>query len=369
MDLPVAVVGGGPIGSALGLLLPSAVVLEASQYPRDKPCGEGLMPAGAAVLRSLGVDLKAEDFPTIEGICYRLPGGDLARSDFKEGPGFGTRRLRLDALLAGRAGVQSGVRLEGLRVLADGVELQTSAGSMTAGVVIGADGLRSTVSRLMGWSRAPRGSPRFGVVGHIATGIPLHDVEVCLLGPVETYLTPTGPGEALFAVLGSRGQLRHPGASVAETYRRCLRAARPDLATAHLSGRLTGAGPFNVRPRAVAGGRVFLVGDAAGFLDPLTGDAMTAGLQQAQWLTRLLAEDPASAPTRYQRCCDQQWRRRRLLASVALHLSRSQVLSRRAVHGLRRRPETLQRLLTVNQGLAGPGLLRPADWAALLGAA
>jgi 2-polyprenyl-6-methoxyphenol hydroxylase-like FAD-dependent oxidoreductase len=368
MDLPIAIVGGGPIGSALGLLLPSATVLEACRYPRDKPCGEGLMPAGAAILESLGVDLRGADFPTIAGVCYRLPSGEQARSDFKEGPGFGTRRLRLDALLAARAGVRSGVRLEGMRMLADGVELRTSEGSITANIVVGADGLRSTVARLMGWSRAPRGVPRFGVVGHIATWTPIPDVEVSLLGRVETYLAPTAPGEALFAILGPRGRLRHPQATVVETYRSYLRTARPDLGCAQLDGRLTGAGPFNVRPRSVASARVFLVGDAAGFLDPLTGDAMTAGLQQAQWLARLLAQDPGSAPMRYQRYCDRQWRTRRLVSGIALQLSRSQALSRRAVHGMARRPAALQRLLTVNQGLAGLGLLGPADWAALLGA-
>ena len=369
MDLPVAVVGGGPVGSALGLLIPGAVVVEARCYPRDKPCGEGLMPAGAAVLESLGVRLEESGFPTIAGVCYRLPSGESARSDFKEGSGFGTRRLRLDALLAARAGVRSGVRLEGMRLLTDGVELRTSAGPMTVGIVIGADGLRSTVSRLMGWSRSPQGIRRFGVVGHIATTASVPDVEVSLLGQVETYLAPVGAGEALFAVLGPRGRLRDQGASLAETYRRFLAAARPDLGDAPLIGPLTGAGPFNVRPRRVAAGCVFLVGDAAGFIDPLTGDAMTAGLQQAQSLARLLAEAPDSAPLKYQRFCDQQWGRRQRVAGIALHLSRSQLLSRRAVRGMRHRPEALQRLLTVNQGLADMGLLRPSDWAALLGMA
>lgn len=369
MDLPVAVVGGGPIGCAVGLMIPSATVFDARQYPRDKPCGEGLMPAGAAILESLGISLQQAGFPTIAGVRYRLPGGESVRSDFREGCGFGTRRLRLDALLASRARVVTGVRVLGMRVLEDRVELETSTGTISAGTVIGADGLRSTVSRLMGWTGVPRGRNRFGVVGHLATPTMIPDVEVTLFGEVETYLAPAGKEEVLFAVLGPRGCLRDRGGSVQGTYRRLLGSARPDLRTAPLVGRLSGAGPFFVRPRAVSCARVFLVGDAAGFLDPVTGDAMTAGLQQARWLARLLTDDPASAPARYRALCHHQWRRRLLVTRMALRLGGSDTLSRRAVHGLRRRPVALQRLLTVNQGLAGVGLLRPLDWAALLGLA
>ena len=61
MDADVLVIGGGPVGAALGMLLRRAglraVVVDRARFPRDKPCGEGLMPSGAAVLRDLGLDL------------------------------------------------------------------------------------------------------------------------------------------------------------------------------------------------------------------------------------------------------------------------------------------------------------------------
>ncbi|MDA8330515.1 MAG: FAD-dependent monooxygenase [Candidatus Dormibacteraeota bacterium] len=368
MDAPVVVVGGGPVGSTLGLLIPDSLVLDRAHFPRDKVCGEGLMPAGAEVLRRVGVDLAGAGSPRIRGVRYRLPGGESVSSDFAEGCGYGTRRLRLDALLASQARVRMGVAVSAMRVHPDRVELGTSLGPLTTLCVIGADGLRSTISALMGWRQPSPGGARYAMTGHIATTALLEDIEVTLLGEVETYLAPTGEGEALFAVLGARGAFRTGSQTVLDAYRHWLRCSRPDMGSAPMLDKLKGAGPFGVRPRLVADGRVFLAGDAAGFLDPLTGDAMTAGLQQAVALSGFLAADPPSAASRYRRFWAVQWRRRRLVSRLALALSSSQGLGDRAVRGLQRRPLALQRLMTVNQGLAGLSHLGPRDWAALLGA-
>ena len=62
VDAPLVVVGGGPVGSTLGLLVPGALVLEAGRFPRDKPCGEGLLPAGVEVLRRAGIELQGPGY-------------------------------------------------------------------------------------------------------------------------------------------------------------------------------------------------------------------------------------------------------------------------------------------------------------------
>ncbi|MGH7697358.1 MAG: FAD-dependent oxidoreductase, partial [Candidatus Dormibacteria bacterium] len=74
MDARVVVAGGGPVGSALGLMLPGALVLEAGDFPRDKACGEGLMPSGARLLAEAGVELAREGFPPLAGVSYRVAG-------------------------------------------------------------------------------------------------------------------------------------------------------------------------------------------------------------------------------------------------------------------------------------------------------
>src|SRR5262249_60667288 len=79
------------------------LVLEKAALPRDKPCGEGLMPSGVKVLARLGIDLVAEGFPAVTGITYRLVSGASVRGDLATGHGFGVRRSRLPPLLGGPA--------------------------------------------------------------------------------------------------------------------------------------------------------------------------------------------------------------------------------------------------------------------------
>ncbi|MDQ6772883.1 MAG: NAD(P)/FAD-dependent oxidoreductase [Candidatus Dormibacteraeota bacterium] len=375
MDADVAVIGGGLVGASFGLLVRraglSAMVLDQGTFPRDKPCGEGLMPAGAAVLAGLGLDLEGHGFPALAGVRYRLGEGGrdgTAGASFRNGHGFGVRRVRLDTLLAERAGVVEGVTVTALEAAANGVRLETSQGAVRARVAVGTDGLRSQVRAWSGWERAPRQPHRHGLVGHLRVERPVPaEVQVTVLDTVEVYTAPCGPGEMLAAVLGPRGTLRRPGVGVEASYRETLARAYPDLGPFQLSDRLWGAGPFSVAPECVAEGRVFLAGDAAGFCDPLTGDGMSAGLRQAEALARFLAADMSTAAARYRRWHATQWRRRRIVGRLALTLTGSGALARRALAGMRRRPAALQTLLAVNDGSRGLSALGMRDWAALAG--
>ena len=374
---PVVVAGAGPIGSSLAIALGRAgrqvILLDRAGFPRDKPCGEGLMPLGAEVLAELGIDLAREGFPRLAGVEYRLPGAGAAFAPFRGGPGFGVRRLRFDEILFARASatrsveVHTGTEVTALGESAAGVDVETSRGRLRAGILIGADGLRSSVRRLMAWDRPATGR-RFGLVGHATGRLSLHDrVTVTLVGGFEVYSAPSGPQESLVAVLGPGGALKLGGESTASAYRRMVETAHPELAGAELT-RVRGAGPFRVGAARVASERVFLAGDAAGFIDPLTGDAMAAGLAGARELVRLLAgSEPGAAAAAYRRFLAGQRRRRELVTGLALFLTGSPRWARRAISGTARRPSALQALVEVNGGtrpLSGVGL---RDWAALAG--
>lgn len=390
MDADVVVVGGGPVGATLAMLLARVgrrvTVVEKATLPRDKPCGEGLMPSGVKVLARLGIDLVAEGFPAVGGVRFRLASGRSVRGDLLSGHGCGVRRIRLDPLLAARAAATSGVTFLagcaalGLRNGRECVRLDTQQGELTARVLVGADGLRSPVAGWLGWARRPRratSAPRHALVGHLGVhGEQISDeIVITLLGDVEVYAAPSGHDEILVAVLGSQGSLRQPGRSVSQSYRAAVERAHPELAGAPPAGRVWGAGPFRISPRTVAEGRAFLVGDAAGFLDPLTGDGMAAGLMQAETLSRHLGgptdlarqrEVEAAAAT-YRAWRARQWRRRRMVTSLALALTGSPALARRAMAGVSRRPAALEALLEVNDGTRGMIRVGLREWAALAG--
>lgn len=374
MDAEVVVVGAGPVGSTLTLLLRKrgvrTLLVDAAEFPRDKACGEGLMPEGARVLSELGIDLGRLGFPRIAGVRYRLPGAGEVEARF-HGPAYGVRRWRLDELLAGRAEALTGVAVHGVRAGPAGLRvLETAKGELSARTVVAADGIRSGIRRALGWDggRSGAGADRYGLVGHLdVPGHGSHDVTVTLLDGVETYRAPAGPDELLVAVLGRRGRLRTPGSSVERSYLDTVAAAHPELEGAALRGRVHGAGPFGVAPRRVAGEGVFLCGDAAGFVDPLTGDAMAAGLAQAAALAPLIAGGGAAAAARYRRWHAVQWRRRRAIGRLALLLTTSRPIAVRALRGVGRRPAALERLLEVAGGSRRMSGLEPRDWAALAG--
>jgi 2-polyprenyl-6-methoxyphenol hydroxylase-like FAD-dependent oxidoreductase len=382
LDAQVIVVGGGPVGSVLAMLLGRSgirtLVLEKTSFPRDKPCGEGLMPGGVAVLEQLGIDLAREGFPPLDGITYRTLEGGATFGAFRSRPGlpdhgFGVRRLRFDALLAERAAatpnveLRTGSAVRAIERAGDGFRLETDAGRLSAARVVGADGLRSTTRGMLGWSRPPARPHRHALVGHLA--VPRHRVRgviVTLLPANEVYLAPSGSDELLAVVLGPPGSLRSSAASVLESYRRTVAAAHPEFSGAEV-GRIRGAGPFRVGSRTVAERGAFLVGDAAGFIDPITGDAMSAGFRAAAHLAGLLADALPAAEARYRRWYAAQWRTRRLVTALALGLSGSPWLAKRALSGVGRHPEALEALLEVNSGIRRLGSVPLRTWSALAG--
>jgi flavin-dependent dehydrogenase len=286
--------------------------------------------------------------------------------------GRGVRRLVFDQIMAERAQAtpnveaRYGCEATGLEIRPDHVVVKTAAGEIGCKFVVGADGIHSRVARWMGWSRSAR-SRRYALVGHVAA--PRHGVDrviVTLASGSEVYSAPTGPNELLVAVLGSKTDLRDGDEPVREAYARHLAAAHPELSVgADVS--IHGAGPFWVRPSTVADGRVLLIGDAAGFLDPLTGDGMSDALAAARKVARLIASGTRAPGAEYRRWERGQWRRRLFVNRLALTLTGSSGLARLAMRGLKRRPSTLNRLLEVNDGTRGVSSLSLRDWSALVG--
>ncbi|MGI8553049.1 MAG: NAD(P)/FAD-dependent oxidoreductase [Dehalococcoidia bacterium] len=395
-EFDAIVVGAGPAGASfatyLGRSRHRVLLLDAAGFPRDKPCGEGIMPAGVPVLRELGVlqQLEHAGAQPIHGVRYSLPDGRTARAGFPSPPagpgnGLGLRRLALDKILVERARSEATVHfLEGRRVTSirrcDSIWLvRTAQNEMYhAPLLLGADGYRSTVRKLLGWQRGPN-SGRYGVVGHFTLspdGLARFgpDVHVVLRPGIETYAAPVGPRQALVAVLGDRRVMRTLAGNLAGGYQRLILSdpvLGPLLRQCAPDPRVTACGPFGVGATRVFGDGTILIGDAAGFRDPITGEGLARSLQGAR-LAASVADNAlrsgsvaAHGLAPYADALKQLTRDSDRLTRLALLLCSSPWISRLAMSGMRRDPDLLPRLLGVAAGSWGFGALSARNWLGL----
>ena len=279
----VLVAGGGPVGLATAIAARtrglSVTVVEPRRTPVDKACGEGLMPGTVRALANLGVHVPGVP---IAGIRYVGPdGATTATHRFTPGDGRGVRRTELHAALAARAAAV-GVRVVPARVtgvLEDGARVRALvAGEHGESAVDGAwlvacDGLHSPVRRLVGLDGGSDGR-RYGQRRHLAAAPWTDHVEVHWSPVAEAYVTPVGQDEVGIAVLGPRGLVFDEALA-------SFPALAPRLRGAAWTTSLRGGGPLRQRVRRRVRGRVLLAGDAAGYVDALTGEGLRVGLASA----------------------------------------------------------------------------------------
>jgi flavin-dependent dehydrogenase len=325
IDLLVA--GGGPAGLATAILGARSglevVVVERRQGPVDKACGEGLMPHAVELLQCLGVQPAGKPF---RGITY-LDGRHRVTGLFRGGTGRGVRRTVLHAgLLA--AATAAGVRIEQGDV---GAVSQNAASvhcnGFHARYLAAADGLHSPIRAALGLAQASRGPRRWGIRRHLVM-TPWSDcVEVYWSDDAEAYVTPVADDCVGVAILTSRrgGFDEHLRALPALQERVCGQADGHDRA----------AGPLRQRVRSRTAGRVMLVGDAAGYVDALTGEGLGIAFGAAQLLVDCVTAD---RPEDYDRRWRRMSRRYRLLTATVLQASGMPVVRPRIVPAAARFP-------------------------------
>lgn len=354
------VVGGGPAGLAFAAAAAArgldVLVLEARPLPADKACGEGLLPAGVRALEALGVrpHLAARDASALARLRWIDAAGPSVEVALPAPGGLGVRRTALSAALLSRAR-QAGAEVEVARVLdhrrgAGEVEVHHDGGVARARLLVAADGLGSAVRRREGLDLPVAGPRRFGLRRHLARPGDGDTVEVHLGAGAEAYLTPVGEGRLGVAFLFEGSA---PGGWSALLGRfPALQARLEGLAPA---SEPLGAGPLARAARTRVLDRLVLLGDAAGYLDALSGEGLSLSLGCAVDLAALLPAALAAGATRqallgYERAWRRRWRPYWLSTSALLAVARRPAL-RRALIGLSaREPGPLTRLVAAAVG-------------------
>lgn len=327
-DADVVVIGGGPAGCATAIGARraglSVVLVDPREPPIDKACGEGLMPGARDALDALGVTVAGREF---RGIRYRSPGHE-AVARFRGRAGLGVRRLELSRGLAARAD-EVGVQCLTARA---GAPVQGPGWVSVAGVrgrwLVAADGLHSPTRRALGLSVGVGGPRRHGLRRHYALAPWTDLVEVHWAGAAEAYVTPVDDATVGVAVLSG-------GGAPFDEWLAQFPELAERLAGAAVVSTDRGAGPLRQRARRRVAGRVLLVGDAAGYVDALTGEGIAVGLATArEAVAAIVAEDPA----RYEHRWRAVTRRYRLLTGALVRASRLPVVRRGIVPAAQRLP-------------------------------
>ncbi len=308
--IDVIVVGAGPAGAATAILLAErgleVVVLDRARFPRPKLCGEYLSPEAARILDRLGV-LKAVDAAgaaPLQGMRITAPDGTVVGGAYGpigpwrpyRGYALGVSRATLDAVLVDRlralpVDFREHTRVtdllrEGQQVV--GVSAVDAAGraqSLLARLVVGADGRGSVVAHRLG-CRRPHRLRRMALVTYVRSIADCRDVgEIFIDPPDYAILNPLAPGRvnmSLVVPLDHVAPWSDRLDAFFEARVKQLRYLARRVADAEPTVPVQAMGPLAYTVSPPRQGGVLLVGDAAGFYDPLTGEGVFSALRAAE---------------------------------------------------------------------------------------
>lgn len=381
MKPDVVVVGAGPAGAAVAILLAerglAVRVLDRARLPRPKICGEYVSPEAARILDRLGV-LKALDAggaAALAGMRITAPDGTSVVGTYRavgewrpyRTHALGVARATLDGALVDRLRalpidlreetrvtdvLVEGGRVAGVRAVGPDGRPQAFA----APLVIGADGRASVVAHGLG-CRHPHPLRRLALVTYVSGLEDCRELgEIFVDPPDYAILNPLAPDRvnaSLVVPLAHAAPWSGRLDVFFEARARQLRWFAARLAGARREAPVRAMGPLAWRVTPPRQGGVLLVGDAAGFYDPFTGEGVFAALRGAELAAETAAhaveagDVSAAALAPYTRARHDAFAGKERVTRALQFVIRHRRLSNLAARTLARRPDLLDRIMGV----------------------
>ena len=393
-EFDAIIVGSGPAGTGVATWLAregfAVALLDRAKFPRDKACGEFLTPKACELLDDLGVWNAAQHFanPVRHTLLCAKNGETAQHMPADKAPvGYGMRRVMLDNLLLENArhrGVSVRERFAVRSLLRkDGDENGAVVGivgrnengeseTLRAPLVIGADGSHSLVARQLNLVRAIPRLQRVAIVSHWRD-IPgaCDAIEMRASGPIVSGLGFPGPDKSanLTFVLPTALASRLAGRPV-EFIAELLETHFPDLAarlsSAQIEPQIKTIGCFGHRCKPAIADGALLVGDAATFIDPFTGEGVYFALRGASIVAEVAAKalragDTSRAALAAYPRKRSELARRYLLLDLVQNAVRTPAVFAQIVSRLALRPAATEHLLAILGDMRPPAAaLHPA---------
>lgn len=329
--IDVVIAGAGPAGIATSLFLCKEkiphVIIEKSQFPRDKICGDALSGKVMDVLKKLDIDFSQDVYSNgfeslgSYGVKFVAPNGNFVDVPFSTNseklmpaPGYVSKRIHFDHFLFQKIDHSIATVIEN----ADLIEMKQEKGHVEVRyvqnksthvircrLIVGAEGDRSLVAKKLAGFKKEEAHYCAGIRAyykgvkyfHEQNFIELHFLKDCLPGYFWIFPLPNGEANVGVGMLSAdvsrkKINLRKMMLNIIETH--------PDISKRFQSAEriddVKGWGlPLGSKKRKISGDHFLLVGDAASLIDPFTGEGigngMISGMIAAQQIQKALDAD------------------------------------------------------------------------------